>query len=273
MPPAPARAKLTQPLRRLLGELTLALAAARRYRPPGIPILAYHSIADTPGCDIETVTADALARQLEWLSAHGIQAVSVSQMLSQVAISPPARPLVCLTFDDGYADNRENALPILRRLGVSATFYVSTAYLGETSSWNPSDYIGPRPMMTAEDLRALNAAGHEIGSHGHLHVDLTTLAEATVTEQLRLSGQILERTLGHPVFGFAPPHGRTSATVTRAARAAGFQHLVRGGRFLPNRIGESPFQLHRITIARNDSLREFVKKVSGCYGFLAFWDE
>ncbi len=269
----PARARLTQPLRRLLGEFTLVLAAARRYRPAGVPILSYHSVADTPGRDVETITADALAGQLEWLSTHGFLAVSVSQMLSQAATSPPPRPLVCLTFDDGYTDNRQTALPILNRFGASATFYVSTAYLGATSSWNPPDYIGHRPMMTADDLRRLDAAGHEIGSHGHLHVDLTALPETAVTEQLSQSRRILEEALGHPVTGFAPPHGRTSAGVARAAKAAGFRHLVRGGRFLPNRFGESPFELHRITVARDDSLREFVKKVSGCYAFLGFWDE
>jgi len=47
----------------------------------------------------------------------------------------PARPL-CITFDDGYADNATLALPILRKLGLHATFFIATGYLNGGRMWN-----------------------------------------------------------------------------------------------------------------------------------------
>jgi peptidoglycan/xylan/chitin deacetylase (PgdA/CDA1 family) len=47
----------------------------------------------------------------------------------------PPRP-ACITFDDGYADNAEIALPLLRKFGVTATFFISTGFLDGRIMWN-----------------------------------------------------------------------------------------------------------------------------------------
>jgi len=49
--------------------------------------------------------------------------------------SIPSRAMA-ITFDDGYADNLEVAAPLLARLGLHATFFVTTGYLGGTCMWN-----------------------------------------------------------------------------------------------------------------------------------------
>ncbi|MCK7493591.1 MAG: polysaccharide deacetylase family protein [Comamonadaceae bacterium] len=55
----------------------------------------------------------------------------------------PARALA-ITFDDGYADNHDVALPILRRHGLNATFFVATGFLDGGIMWNDVlDRIGP----------------------------------------------------------------------------------------------------------------------------------
>lgn len=267
---APARARLTQPLRRALGELFFPLAKIRLRRR--FPILTYHSVAAEPGVDVETVTPGDFERQMAWLAARGIRAVTVSDLVQAQARSAPGPPLVAITFDDGYRDNVTTAFPVLGRHGFAATFYVSTDYIGRLSTWNDVEYIGHRPMMTDGEIRRLADAGQEIGSHSHTHADLTRVDSARLDEELRLSRTILADITHQPIVALAPPYGRSNATVVAQAARVGYAHAVGGGRFTANRAGESPFHLRRITVARGDSLREFAKKVTGAYQWLRLHD-
>lgn len=77
----------------------------------------------------------------------------------------PSRALA-ITFDDGYADNEEVAAPILRRLGMSATFFVSTGFLGGGCMWNDRVIEAIRACETPQiDLRPLGLACHPLGTH------------------------------------------------------------------------------------------------------------
>jgi len=70
--------------------------------------------------------------------------------------SLPARA-VCVTFDDGYADNLEVALPILQAWGVSATFFIATGYLNGGRMWNDT---------VIEALRYLPAGSLDLSGQG-----------------------------------------------------------------------------------------------------------
>jgi peptidoglycan/xylan/chitin deacetylase (PgdA/CDA1 family) len=240
--------------------------------PTGFPILAYHSVADDVGRDVETVSPTAFASHAQWLSDHGIRGVSVSELVDHMqGRAGPAR-VVGLSFDDGYKDNISTAFPILQRHGFAATVYVATAYIGGESRWNATDYIGHRPMLSAEEIRTLCVGGIEIGSHSHTHADLTRLDQRESDRELEQSRDALGEIVGRPVRGLAAPFGRANTALAQRAAQAGYQHLVIGGRFLANAATSDPFALRRITIGREDSLREFARKVSGAYQWLSFWD-
>jgi len=271
-PTLPRRASLTQPVRKAFGEPFFLLARLRGYSAQRFPIVTYHSISDQPGSDVETVTPVDFERQMACLAARGFEAVTVSDLVRTMAGPPARRRVVAITFDDGYRDNVVSALPILRRHGFRASFYISSAYIGGLSLWNPVDYIGHRLMLGNSEIRALCEAGHEIGSHAHSHIDLTSVDPARVEEGLERSQRVLADITGKPVVAFAPPYGRLDGRVVQCARRLGNSHLVRGGRFTANPKGTSPYDLRRITIARGDSLREFAKKVSGAYQLLTFRD-
>ena len=81
----------------------------------------------------------------------------------------PPRSLV-ITFDDGYADNAEVALPILQRYGLRATFFVSTGFLDGGRMWNDS---------VIECIRACNHAQIDLGPLGLERFSLSSLAERT----------------------------------------------------------------------------------------------
>jgi peptidoglycan/xylan/chitin deacetylase (PgdA/CDA1 family) len=76
----------------------------------------------------------------------------------------PARSL-CITFDDGYADNYTVALPILRRFGVSATFFIATGYLSGGCMWNDRVIEAVRAATGAGlDLSDLDLGLHPLGT-------------------------------------------------------------------------------------------------------------
>ncbi len=262
----------TQPLRKALGEAFFLATTLRGYSAPLFPILAYHSISEESGSDVETVAPDVFESQMAWLAGRKFKAVTVSELVCAMARPTAAGRVLAITFDDGYRDNIMTAFPVLQRYGFYATYYIPTAYIGGLSLWNPVDYIGHRPVMTDTEIRRLSDAGQEIGSHAHSHVDLTFLDDPRLNEELRQSGEILGDITGRPVVAVAPPHGRSNRKVAECAARLGYAHLVRGGRFRSNPKGASPYDLRRITIARGDSLREFVKKLSGAYEWLSHFD-
>jgi peptidoglycan/xylan/chitin deacetylase (PgdA/CDA1 family) len=203
----------------------------------------------------------------------------------------PARALA-ITFDDGYADNHDVALPILQRHGLPATVFVASGFVGDGCMWNDTviaavrgcerdvftlDALGgepvtavtptqrralierllgalkhlapaertaavqhlarqcglsrqPRPMMSADQVRALHRAGVRVGAHTVTHPILSVLDDAGARAEIAGSRQALESLLDAPVTLFAYPNGRPhqdyDARSVQFAREAGFTAAV-----------------------------------------------
>ncbi|WP_051951152.1 polysaccharide deacetylase family protein [Actinacidiphila yeochonensis] len=185
--------------------------------------LMYHSVADRAAGDpyLVTVDPDRLADQLRWLGRHGLTGVSMRELLTARARGRADR-LVGLTFDDGYADFLTEAVPRLREHGHTATVFVLAGRLGGSNVW---DAEGPRkPLLTADGVRAVHRAGMEVGSHGLLHRDLTTLDEAELARELTESRRLLAEITGAVPVGFCHPYGAVDPRTLRAARTSGYAY-------------------------------------------------
>ncbi|MFH9684160.1 polysaccharide deacetylase family protein [Streptomyces globisporus] len=184
-------------------------------------ILTYHSVTD-PSDDPYgiTVSPERLDEQLSWLRSRRLTGVGVSELLRTGASE--RRGLVGLTFDDGYADFLDEALPILRKHGFRATVYVLPGRPGGVNEWDP---LGPRkPLLTHEGVRRVAAAGMEVGSHGLYHRDLTGLSDEELRRETRDSRQLIGDLTGSLPEGFCYPYGILDRRVTQAARSAGYGH-------------------------------------------------
>lgn len=111
--------------------------ALRRMRRVELPILAYHRICDVPDedafpFDLELVSASpsAFAWQMRYVK-NNFQPITFQNLIDALdgAKPLPERPII-ITFDDGTSDNHEHAFPVLRELGIPATFFISTDYIG-----------------------------------------------------------------------------------------------------------------------------------------------
>lgn len=116
------------------------------------------------------------------------------------------RPLVTLTFDDGFYSAYDQVFPLLKKYQIKATFYIDTIAIG----W-PG-------QMNDQHLIELSQAGHEIGSHTHSHPHLDTLTRRQLNTELGGSKEHLELILQKPVVHFAPPYGEANAAVLARIR-------------------------------------------------------
>jgi len=125
----------------------------------------------------------------------------------------PAPAPAVLTFDDGRASDASVVWPMLREAGLGATFFVNTATLGQPG------------YLRWRDVRAMSADGASFATHGHRHVDLTTLGGRVLDIELRMSKDLLEGWIGQPVDFFAAPYGRVNRRVIGAALEAGYRAI------------------------------------------------
>jgi peptidoglycan/xylan/chitin deacetylase (PgdA/CDA1 family) len=188
----------------------------------GMPmVLMYHSVQPyTEDPYLVTVRPARFEQQMRWLSRRGLRGVSIAELLAARAAGA-GKGLVGLTFDDGYADFGEYALPVLRRYEFTATVFVIAGRLGGDNVWDPA---GPRkPLLDADQVAGLAEAGVEIGSHGLRHVSLPA-AHGALADETGGSRRIVQDVTGQPAAGFCYPYGHLDSEVVGAVRDAGYDY-------------------------------------------------
>ncbi len=184
-------------------------------------ILMYHGVADVAEDPYQLcVSPSRFAEQMAWLARRGLRGVGIGTLVDAMRAGRQ-RGLVGLTFDDGYVNVLETALPALRRHGFGATAYIISDRLGSTNEWDE----GPTwPLMTGDQVRELAAAGIEIGSHAATHMRLAGASPAQLTAEVSESRTSLAALLGTEIRGFAFPYGSMDAAARRAVRDAGYEY-------------------------------------------------
>lgn len=171
------------------------------------PILTYHSLDESGS--VTSVRPRFFREHMHSLAQRGFAAISLSELLDGWdGIAPlPARPVV-LTFDDGFANLLEHAVPLLTELGFRATIFVVSGCCGKTNDWPDQAPNIPRlPLLSWSELAQMAAAGFEMGAHSVTHRALTEITQAEAEREIVESKTIIEERLGRPVKTFAYPFG------------------------------------------------------------------
>jgi len=174
---------------------------------PRIKVLLYHRVTDGTRDNL-CVGIAQFDRQMAYVSRY-CRVLSIEEVLSQNPIPRSDRPLVCVTFDDGYLDNFEHAMPILLRNRVPAAFFVTTGILGTDKPFPHDVKRGNArpPVMSWEHVRELHAKGFTIGSHSVNHIDCAAEPENIVRQELVQSLDELRDRLALRQVLFAYPYG------------------------------------------------------------------
>jgi peptidoglycan/xylan/chitin deacetylase (PgdA/CDA1 family) len=224
----------------------------------GARILCYHRVARDRG-DLAVSPRD-FRRQIELLLAFDARVVRLAELPRLLAEQPGER-FVCLTFDDGYRDFEDEALPVLREAGVPATLFVTTGFASGTTrmSW----YKEPRPLLGWADLERLATEELvELGAHTRTHPDLRLLSGEEAREEIEGCRAELEERLGVRPASFAYPAGLFSDRERRLVEAAGYALAVTVEPGVNDRE-TSPYLLRRTLVEGLDGVSLFEAKLAG----------
>lgn len=174
------------------------------------PVFMYHGVgADAELGGADRVYAVSSARFREHLQVIGQSVPPAHQLMRDEAVTAPA-----ITFDDGHITNFTNALPALAEAGMTAEFYVNTAYVGRPG------------FVDWTHLDEMTCAGMSIQSHGDHHVFFADLDPARLRAELERSKKAIEDRLGREVTVLAPPGGRYDRRTIETAKSLGYRTLA-----------------------------------------------
>jgi peptidoglycan/xylan/chitin deacetylase (PgdA/CDA1 family) len=211
----------------------------------GRPILTYHHVGPRPrGVRLKGlyVSPKLFAQQIAELKAEGFTSCGCTEIRSN---EDRARQ-VFITFDDGFVDVFEHALPILRQHGFRAIQFFVADLLGKTSEWQKPSGELPGQLMDKAQVKEWLAAEQEIGSHTMTHPLLTQISAAQARDEILGSKKKLEDTFGRAVEHFCYPYGDWNPAVREIVQEAGYQSACTT-EFGVNTLDTDRFALKRIT--------------------------
>ena len=215
-----------------------------------VPILLYHTLcsATDKTADARAVTFENFKQQMEYLHHNGFIGISLERFVSEMEYwkeesskdaTRDSRKKVILTFDDGDISHYYYALPTLKDLGFSATFFVTI------------NEIGKPGRMEWPMVYDLTRSGMDVGSHGLTHAYLTAHHNYTILNELLLSKQVLEKYIRRRVNFLSVPGGFFSKQVLAIAKDVGFKAVCVADPGFNDFSDEKLFALKRFTIRRS----------------------
>ena len=231
-----------------------------------IPILVYHQIDKPPskGTRLRGLVVDprSFAWQMSMLKMLGYRGLSMRDLEPYLFGEKQGR-VVGITFDDGYQNIFDLALPILERHGHTATCYAVSDQVGKTNEWD-TGLVTTKPLMNREQLLSWLDAGMDVGSHTCTHADLTKLNTKDARKEIELSKLSLEDSLGTQIRHFCYPYGHMQAAHAQMVRDCGYisATMMKRGRVHSD---YDPWQLPRVLMARATNPVHFFLKLMTRY--------
>jgi peptidoglycan/xylan/chitin deacetylase (PgdA/CDA1 family) len=233
-------------------------------------VLMYHMIsAPRAGARFNglRVAPERFERQLCWLREQGWHSVTVSELV-ELGERLPER-CFAITFDDGYADNLLQALPLLQRYRCKATLYlVVDRFERDWSVLRKAHHdegeLRREPKLSDAQVETLLASGCvELGSHSLTHANFLQLDNEAARRELVDSRQALEARFGVTVKSFAWPFGLYRDEQVALAEQAGYTSAVTTHEGIESPRCWRPLQLRRIKISGKDNWLDFRLRLRG----------
>jgi len=220
---------------------------AQQNRAP-LSILFYHRVADRCPNDW-TISNAKFVQHIEYCRQH-FEIISLAEAQSRLASRYSPRPAVAITFDDGYAENMEFAIPWLIENEIPVTYFVTTENVRTGRSFLHDEEAGQRlAINTVSEIRAAADSGVEIGVHSATHADFNTITtDSQLDAEIVDARMDLEMMIGRRIDYLAVPYGmppQLRPAVMNKAKESGIRGICSAyGAY--NMVGNDPFHLRRI---------------------------
>ncbi|WP_246303190.1 polysaccharide deacetylase family protein [Paenibacillus plantarum] len=215
-----------------------------------IPVLNYHSVTIDPG-NVVVISPAKLEAQMKYLSDHGYTPISLTTFINLIekksVHAAPDKP-VLLTFDDGYVDNVEEAMPILAKYNFPATLFMSPGMVEDAG------------YLNWEQVKQLQQAGWDIQPHGMTHPHLPKLSAEQQAYEITEARKLIEEKLGTQADVFCYPYGEYNQTTLKVLKDYGFRYAFTIDQgYTTNQ--QYPYSLKRLFINGEESLKAFINKL------------
>jgi peptidoglycan/xylan/chitin deacetylase (PgdA/CDA1 family) len=214
----------------------------------------YHRVcADEEWHPSEFLVSKSIFRlQMEYLARHQYYTPRFSDVLGgALREDKGGRRPVILTFDDGYLDVYRNTLPVLHESGFTALAFLVTDFSRRANWWDRRREL-QAPLMLPEHIKAIEAAGMELGSHTVSHRSLVGLTDRDLRNELVDSKMALEEIVHQPVSFLSYPYGDVDKRVKHAAHNAGYSCAF-AGHSGPLRFDADLYEVRRVNVENNSS--------------------
>lgn len=233
-------------------------------------ILMYHRIVNDPEIAKShrfCTYVKNFKNHLELMNRLDFTTVTFKDYLlyQQDKLTLPNKPVI-LTFDDGYRDTYELALPVLRDYGMKAvTFALGNRKL-RINEWE-SDTYGATPLMNNDQLLRLKDAGWEVGAHSMNHRDLSKISSQEAWNEIYKSKIILEAVTNDPIISFAYPYGHVNPKIKSLVEKAGY--LFGCGVYSgPTYLEEEQFNIRRVEMHNKINSMGLLMRLCAPYEYL-----
>ena len=249
-----------QAVKPALTRVRTALWEARgRPSRDGLRVLFYHRVSDEP--DPLAIAPRRFAEQMAVLRDEGYRVVDVVEAGRLLAGREPLSRVVALSFDDGYRDVADHALPVLERHGFRATVFVATGVIDGTAKF--TWYERQPPVLGWSDIVALDSGSpFSFEAHTITHPNLTALEPDAAEREIAGSRGALSDRLGRAVAGFCYPAGVYGPRERELVARAGFT-VATTCEPGANAWASDLLALRRTAIDGSDRLADFRAKVAG----------
>lgn len=183
-------------------------------------ILAYHRINPWHKKDALTVLPENFEKQLEYLLKNKWEFDNLSSLHKSKS------RVFSITFDDGFADNLWFALPVLKKLNLSAVIFLTASYIGTEKVFPRYNSSEKDRFLSWIEVNNLIKEGIEIGSHSLSHPHLTQIPLKEAKKEIEDSKKFIEDKTGIKVKYFCYPYGDFNKDIMELVKNAGYELAV-----------------------------------------------
>lgn len=218
-----------------------------------IIVLMHHSIG--PGDWPFAVKPETFRWQIEYLKKSGYSFISATELAGILkGHDPIPRRAILLSFDDGYRDFKEHALPILKEFNLPSIVFVHANRSEEKLDNNLS-------LLSWADIRDIKQYRVEIGNHSYSHLNLKTLSSEDLRTEIKKAEAVFQEEISeHPKF-FAFPIGGYNQEVVNCLRENNYEMAFTINPWLVKKENDR-LMLPRIGIIKETGQIEFMARTT-----------